>query len=42
VQGSSQLNLFDNTEKEARLLEAMDKIRNRFGKYAVKKGGINS
>lgn len=39
VQGSSQLNLFDNTEKEARLLEAMDKIRNRFGKYAVRKGG---
>jgi DNA polymerase-4 len=39
VQGSSQLNLFDNTEKEARLLEAMDKIRNRFGKQAVRKGG---
>ena len=38
VQGSSQLNLFDNTEKEARLLEAMDKIRNRFGKQAVRKG----
>ena len=40
VQGSSQLNLFDNTEKEARLLEAMDKIRNRFGKYAVRKGSV--
>lgn len=39
VQGSSQLNLFDNTEKEARLLDAMDKIRNRFGKGAVRRGG---
>ncbi|MFM9948855.1 MAG: hypothetical protein ACKV1O_13025 [Saprospiraceae bacterium] len=34
VQGSSQLNLFDDTEKESRLLEAMDKIRDRFGKGA--------
>lgn len=39
VQGSSQLNLFDDTEKESRLLEAMDKIRNRFGKSAVSRGG---
>lgn len=33
--GSSQLSLFDNTEKEGRLLEAMDRIRNRFGKGAI-------
>jgi DNA polymerase IV len=38
VHGSSQLNLFDNTEKESRLLEAMDGIRKRFGKSAVRKG----
>ena len=39
VPGSSQLNLFDDTEKEARLLEAMDRIRNRFGKGAIQRGG---
>ncbi|TNE55964.1 MAG: DNA polymerase IV [Bacteroidetes bacterium] len=39
VPGSSQLNLFDDTEKESRLLAAMDKIRDRFGKNAVRKGG---
>lgn len=38
VPGSSQLNLFDDTEKEGRLLAAMDKIRDRFGKWAVRKG----
>jgi DNA polymerase-4 len=38
VAGSNQLNLFDDTEKEARLLAAMDKIRNRFGKNALGKG----
>lgn len=38
VPGSSQLNLFDDTEKEGRLLAAMDKIRDRFGKNSVKKG----
>ncbi|MCC6460542.1 MAG: DNA polymerase IV [Saprospiraceae bacterium] len=38
VPGSSQLNLFDDTEKESRLLAAMDKIRDRFGKNAVRKG----
>lgn len=41
VPGSSQLNLFDDTEKESRLLAAMDKIRDRFGKNAVLKGGGN-
>ena len=39
VQGSSQLNLFDDTAKESRLLDAMDKIRDRFGKSAVGRGG---
>ncbi|MCB9343475.1 MAG: DNA polymerase IV [Lewinellaceae bacterium] len=39
VYGSSQLNLFDDTEKESRLLEAMDRIRDRFGKKAVGRGG---
>lgn len=39
VPGASQLQLFDDTEKESRLLEAMDKIRNRFGKKAVRRGG---
>ena len=38
VPGSSQLNLFDDTEKESRLLAAMDKIRDRFGKNALGKG----
>lgn len=38
VPGSSQLNLFDDTEKEGRLLAAMDKIRDRFGKGALRKG----
>jgi len=39
VPGTSQLNLFDDTEKESRLLLAMDGIRNRFGKGAVRMGG---
>ena len=39
VHGSSQLNLFDDTEKESRLLDTMDKIRDRFGKGAVRRGG---
>jgi len=39
VQGQLQLNLFDDTEKSARLLAAMDKIRTRFGKNAVAQGG---
>jgi DNA polymerase-4 len=38
VPGSSQLSLFDDTEREARLLTAMDKIRKRFGKDAIGKG----
>lgn len=39
VPGTSQLHLFDNTEKEAQLLATMDKIRNRFGKGAIRLGG---
>jgi DNA polymerase-4 len=39
VHGASQLNLFDDTEKESRLLDTMDKIRDRFGKGAVRRGG---
>jgi DNA polymerase-4 len=35
--GTSQLNLFDNTAKEADLLKALDKIRTRFGIKAVRK-----
>ncbi|MBU6341825.1 MAG: DNA polymerase IV [Bacteroidetes bacterium] len=38
VQGQLQLNLFDDTEKSARLLAAMDKIRTRFGKNALAQG----
>lgn len=38
VPGSSQLSLFDDTERETRLLTAMDKIRKRFGKDAIGKG----
>lgn len=33
--GTSQLDLFEDTEKESQLMAAMDKIRNRFGKNAV-------
>jgi DNA polymerase-4 len=35
VQGSYQFNLFEDTGEHLKLLEAMDKIRNRFGKDAV-------
>jgi DNA polymerase IV len=35
VRGNIQLNLFDDTEKETRLLETMDKIRKRWGKTAI-------
>jgi len=39
VPGSSQISLFEDTEKEGRLLAAMDRIRDKFGKGAVGKGG---
>lgn len=35
VQGSYQFNLFDDTAEQLQLLQAMDYIRNRFGKNAV-------
>lgn len=35
VQGSYQYNLFDDTEEQLKLLEAMDRIRRRFGKDSV-------
>jgi len=35
VQGSYQFNLFEDTGEHLRLLQAMDTIRNRFGKGAV-------
>jgi DNA polymerase IV len=35
VHGNTQLNLFDDTEKETKLLEALDKIRLRWGKKAI-------
>jgi len=38
VPGSTQLQLFDDTEKEGRLLAAMDGIRKRFGNGAIRKG----
>ncbi|MDX2133356.1 MAG: DNA polymerase IV [Saprospiraceae bacterium] len=38
VPGASQLNLFDDTERESQLLAAMDRIRKRFGKGAIGKG----
>ncbi len=37
VQGHNQLNLFENTGKELRLLEQLDRIRERFGADAVRK-----
>ena len=38
VTGGCQLSLFDDTEKEARLLQAMDRVSGRFGKGAIRKG----
>lgn len=35
VQGSYQYNLFDDTEEQLQLLNAMDRIRKRFGKDSV-------
>lgn len=36
VQGNYQISLFDDTEKQIKLLQQMDHIRKRFGKDAVK------
>ena len=37
VQGSQQINLFDDTEEAVRLYQAMDAMRNRFGDEVVKR-----
>ncbi len=37
VHGNYQINIFDNTVKEIRLLQEMDQIRKRFGKSAIMK-----
>lgn len=37
VHGNYQINLFENTAEEANLLNAMDKIRQRFGATAIKR-----
>ena len=39
VQGSYQINLFDDTPKMINLYQTMDSIRNRFGKHAVERAG---
>jgi len=42
VQGSYQYNLFEDTGEHLKLMQAMDKIRNRFGKDAVSRAvGMN-
>lgn len=35
VSGNSQLDLFDDTERDTRLLHAMDQVRKRFGRRAI-------
>jgi DNA polymerase-4 len=37
VQGNYQLNLFENSEKQLLLYQAMDKMRNQYGKYSVQR-----
>jgi DNA polymerase-4 len=38
VSGGYQFNLFEDTESEAQLLQAMDKVRRRFGNDAISRG----
>ena len=40
VQGSPQLSLFDTSEEENELAQALDRIRNRFGKNAVMRAAM--
>ena len=43
VQGSQQLNMFEDTPEMTSLYQAMDKIRMRFGKKAIRRAaGIHS
>ncbi len=37
VQGTQQLNMFEDTPASVNLYKAMDKLRNRYGKYAVQR-----
>jgi DNA polymerase-4 len=37
VQGSQQINLFEDTEEAVRLYQAMDAMRNRFGDEVIKR-----
>ncbi|MCD6566066.1 MAG: DNA polymerase IV [Bacteroidales bacterium] len=37
VNGVQQLNMFEDTQEMARLYLTMDKLRNRFGKYAIRR-----
>ncbi len=37
VQGTHQFTLFENTEKLVHLYQALDRMRNRYGKYAVQR-----
>jgi len=37
IEGVQQIDLFDNTEEQIRLYQAMDNIRKRFGKTAVRR-----
>jgi DNA polymerase-4 len=37
VQGTPQLNLFEDTPEMVRLYQAMDKMRQRYGKRAVER-----
>lgn len=37
IQGTHQFTLFDDTQKQAQLYQALDKMRNRYGKYAVQR-----
>ena len=40
VSGNYQIDLFEDTEKETSLLQAMDKIKRRFGKDAISRASI--
>lgn len=39
VHGNHQINLFDDSEEEIKLYQAMDNIRNKFGKNAIFRAG---
>ncbi len=37
IQGTHQFTLFEDTQKSVQLYDALDKLRNRYGKYAVQR-----